>query len=38
MLERLSRMLDDDDFLQNLPNMLDAAVDDLDNLLENLDR
>ena len=37
MLDRLSRLLDDDDFLQNLPNMLDAAVDDLDNLLENLD-
>ena len=37
MLERLNRLLDDDDFLQNLPNMLDAAVEDLDNLLENLD-
>ncbi|MDE0354418.1 MAG: VWA domain-containing protein [Deltaproteobacteria bacterium] len=37
MLDRLSRLLDDDDFLQNLPNMLDATVDDLDNLLENLD-
>ncbi len=37
MLERLSRLLDDDDFLRNLPDMLDAAVDDLDNLLENLD-
>ena len=37
MLERLNRLMDDDDFLQNLPNMLDAAVEDLDNLLENLD-
>ena len=37
MLERLNRLLDDDDFLQNLPSMLDATVDDLDNLLENLD-
>ena len=37
MLDRLNRLLDDDDFLKNLPNMLDAAVEDLDNLLENLD-
>jgi uncharacterized protein with von Willebrand factor type A (vWA) domain len=37
MLERLNHLLDDDDFLQNLPNMLDATVEDLDNLLENLD-
>jgi uncharacterized protein with von Willebrand factor type A (vWA) domain len=37
MLDRMSRMLDDENFLKNLPNMLDAAVDDLDNLLENLD-
>ena len=27
----------DENFLKNLPNMLDAAVDDLDNMLENLD-
>jgi len=37
MLDRLNRMLDDENFLQNLPNMLDATVDDLDNLLDNLD-
>ncbi|TMA09598.1 MAG: VWA domain-containing protein [Deltaproteobacteria bacterium] len=37
MLERMNRLLEDENFLQNLPNMLDAAVDDLDNLLESLD-
>ena len=37
MLERMSKLLEDENFLKNLPNMLDAAVDDLDNLLENLD-
>jgi len=37
MLDRLNRLLDDDNFLQNLPNMLDTTVDDLDNLLDNLD-
>jgi len=37
MLDRLNKLLDDDNFLQNLPNMLDTTVDDLDNLLDNLD-
>lgn len=37
LLEGLNRLLDDDDFLQNLPDMLDAAVEDLDNLLDSLD-
>ena len=37
MLDRMNRLLEDENFLKNLPNMLDAAVDDLDNLLENLD-
>jgi uncharacterized protein with von Willebrand factor type A (vWA) domain len=37
LLDRLSHLLDDDDFLQNLPGMLDATVEDLDNLLESLD-
>jgi len=37
LLDRLTRLLDDDDFLQNLPGMLDATVEDLDNLLESLD-
>jgi len=36
MLDRMSRLLEDENFLKNLPNMLDAAVEDLDNLLENL--
>jgi uncharacterized protein with von Willebrand factor type A (vWA) domain len=37
MLDRMNRLLQDENFLKNLPNMLDAAVEDLDNLLENLD-
>ena len=37
MLDRLNKLLEDDKFLENLPNMLDAAAEDLDNLLENLD-
>ncbi len=37
MLDRMSRLLEDENFLKNLPNALDAAVEDLDNLLENLD-
>ena len=36
MLDRMNKLLEDENFLNNLPNMLDAAVDDLDNLLENL--
>jgi uncharacterized protein with von Willebrand factor type A (vWA) domain len=37
MLDRLNRLLEDENFLQNLPDMLDASVEDLDNLLDNLD-
>ncbi len=37
MLDRMNKLLEDDDFLKNLPNMLDAAVEDLDNLLDSLD-
>ena len=37
MLDRMNKLLEDENFLKNLPQMLDAAVDDLDNLLENLD-
>jgi uncharacterized protein with von Willebrand factor type A (vWA) domain len=37
MLDRLNQLLQDENFLKNLPNMLDAAAEDLDNLLENLD-
>ncbi len=37
MLDRLNQLLEDENFLKNLPQMLDAAVEDLDNLLENLD-
>jgi uncharacterized protein with von Willebrand factor type A (vWA) domain len=36
MLDRLSKLLEDENFLKNLPNMLDATVEDLDNLLDNL--
>lgn len=37
MLDRMNRLLEDENFLKNLPNMLDAAVEDLDNLLDSLD-
>ena len=37
MLDRMNRLLEDENFLKNLPSMLDAAVEDLDNLLDNLD-
>ncbi|HET9884011.1 MAG TPA: VWA domain-containing protein [Candidatus Binatia bacterium] len=37
MLDRMNKLLEDENFLKNLPNMLDAAVDDLDNMLDNLD-
>ena len=33
----MNGLLDDENFLQNLPQMLDAAAEDLDNLLESLD-
>jgi len=37
MLDRMNQLLQDENFLKNLPNMLDAAVDDLDGMLDNLD-
>jgi uncharacterized protein with von Willebrand factor type A (vWA) domain len=37
MLDRMNKLLEDENFLKNLPNMLDAAVEDLDNMLDNLD-
>jgi uncharacterized protein with von Willebrand factor type A (vWA) domain len=37
MLDRMNQLLEDENFLKNLPNMMDAAVEDLDNLLESLD-
>jgi uncharacterized protein with von Willebrand factor type A (vWA) domain len=37
MLDRMNRLLEDENFLKNLPNMLDATAEDLDNLLESLD-
>lgn len=37
MLDRMNRLLEDENFLKNLPNLLEAAAEDLDNLLENLD-
>ena len=37
MLDRLNRLLEDENFLKNLPRMMDAAAEDLDNLLDNLD-
>jgi len=37
MLDRMNRLLEDENFLKNLPNMLDTAAEDLDNLLDSLD-
>jgi uncharacterized protein with von Willebrand factor type A (vWA) domain len=37
MLDRMNELLQDENFLKNLPNMLEATVDDLDNMLESLD-
>lgn len=37
MLDRLNRLLEDENFLKNLPSILDAAAEDLDSLLDNLD-
>ncbi len=36
MLDRMNELLQDENFLKNLPNMLDAAVDDLDALMDSL--
>ena len=37
MLDRMSKMLEDENFLKNLPSMMDAAVNNLENMLDNLD-
>lgn len=37
MLDRMNQLLQDENFLKNLPSMLDRAADDLDNMLDNLD-
>jgi len=36
MLDRLQKLLEDENFLKNLPTMMDAAIDNLENMLENL--
>jgi uncharacterized protein with von Willebrand factor type A (vWA) domain len=37
MLDRMSKLLEDDNFLKNLPNMMDQAAQNLENMLDNLD-
>ncbi|HEX5607437.1 MAG TPA: hypothetical protein VFY96_13020, partial [Candidatus Binatia bacterium] len=37
MLDRMQKLLEDEDFLKNLPSMMDAAVNNLESMLENLD-
>ncbi|MFQ5683063.1 MAG: VWA domain-containing protein [Candidatus Binatia bacterium] len=37
MLDRLNGLLEDENFLKQLPDMLDTTVEDLDNLLDSLD-
>lgn len=37
MLERMSKLLEDENFLKNLPNMMDQAAQNLENMLDNLD-
>jgi prefoldin subunit 5 len=37
MLDRMQQLLQDENFLKNLPSMMDAAVNDLENMLDNLD-
>lgn len=37
MLERMSKLLEDENFLKNLPNMMDQAAENLENMLDNLD-
>jgi flagellar capping protein FliD len=36
MLDRMNQLLQDENFLKNLPNMLDSAVDDLEAMMESL--
>ncbi|HEX9265318.1 MAG TPA: VWA domain-containing protein [Candidatus Binatia bacterium] len=37
MLDRMQKLLEDENFLKNLPSMMDAAVNNLESMLENLD-
>ena len=37
MLDRMQKLLEDENFLKNLPSMMDNAVNNLDSMLENLD-
>jgi len=37
MLERMSKLLEDENFLKNLPSMMDQAAQNLENMLDNLD-
>jgi uncharacterized protein with von Willebrand factor type A (vWA) domain len=36
LLDRLQKLLEDENFLKNLPGMMDAAINNLENMLENL--
>src|SRR5262245_19984612 len=36
MLDRMQNLLEDENFLKNLPSMMDAAIGNLENMLENL--
>ena len=36
MLDRMQKLLEDENFLKNLPGMMDAAIGNLENMLENL--
>src|SRR5882724_1046494 len=37
MLDRMQKLLEDENFLKNLPSMMDNAVNNLESMLENLD-
>ncbi|HEX2933039.1 MAG TPA: VWA domain-containing protein [Candidatus Binatia bacterium] len=36
MLDHMQKLLEDENFLKNLPSMMDAAIGNLENMLENL--
>ncbi|MBI2364244.1 MAG: VWA domain-containing protein [Deltaproteobacteria bacterium] len=36
MLDRMNQLLQDENFLKNLPAMMDAAINNLENMLENM--
>ena len=35
MLDRMSKLLEDENFLKNLPSMMDNAINNLESMLEN---